>query len=145
MSHFASNEIHRERLRYLASNEGREEYQLLIVKRSIDLIELFEMFPSITSKTILNDLTGFTSILPKLAPHYYTLSSSAMKYPNEINVTPSVVAEVKPGLPHLTNRYFLGVCTLFFSRCEVRDNVFAFIRPSTFKLRNDKSKRLILI
>ena len=48
LSMFATNPEHQKRLTHLGSKEGKAEYQERIVARRHDLVDVFEMFPSVT-------------------------------------------------------------------------------------------------
>ena len=48
LSMFATSPEHQKRLCHLGSKEGKEEYHNRIVQRRHDLVDIFEMFPSIT-------------------------------------------------------------------------------------------------
>mmetsp|Transcript_12396 Transcript_12396/g.14442 ORF Transcript_12396/g.14442 Transcript_12396/m.14442 type:complete len:715 (+) Transcript_12396:261-2405(+) len=158
LSHFATMQEHRERLRYLSSKEGKDEYHSRIVERKHDLVDIFEMFPSIQKP----ELGSFFEILPKLQPRYYTISSSSLKHPSRVHVTASIVTERKPGFPE--GRIFKGACTHFLDKLVPREGpsagkrpkdqrgkpapwpqAYVFVRKSTFKLPQDITVPIILI
>lgn len=68
-----------ERLRFLASSAGKEEYMQLVHKNKMSLIELLEEFPSVRPSLG----AFFATICPRLQPRYYSISSSPRMFPSK--------------------------------------------------------------
>lgn len=143
LAEFANISEHRERLLHLSSKDGRDEYKRVILDRDRDIVEVIEMFPSINAHLVLPNLTRFVEILPKMAPRYYTTSSSSLQNPDTVHVTVSRVTVAKRGIPK--NRLFRGACTHFLANLKEGDLLHGFVRPSTFKLPRDPTLPIILI
>eukprot|EP00924_Labyrinthula_sp_SR-Ha-C_P008970 augustus_masked-scaffold_2-processed-gene-8.42-mRNA-1 protein AED:0.07 eAED:0.08 QI:0/-1/0/1/-1/1/1/0/626 len=133
---------HKERLMFLGSEEGSEEYQELILEREIDLVELFEKFPSINAETILSSaesLAYFIDILPKIQPRWYTIASSDLRS-EHVAISVSVVSWEKKFLGNRRRR-FEGLCTNYLKRLKEKDSVKILIRKSGFKLPQQVSPK----
>lgn len=132
---FAQNPAEGDRLKFLASKQGREEYNQFVVKEGRSLAELVtESFPSI--KIPLNH---FINLAPHLQPRYYTISSSSSVHPKQVHATVAVTRdELRPGRMHL------GVCSSYMAAEETK-SLRIFIRPSSFRLPAESSKPIILI
>lgn len=82
----------------------------------------------------------FGSVAPRLAPRYYSISSSSSKHPSSVHVTCAVVRDVMP-----TGRIHDGVCSSYLQHSKPGDKVPLFIRRSTFKLPEDPHSPVIMV
>ena len=124
-----------EKLKFLASKQGRDEYNQFVVKEGRSLAELItETFPSVRVP-----LQHFINLAPHLHPRYYTISSSSSVYPTHVHATVAVTKdEPRPGRVHW------GVCSSYIAAPSTQ-HVRIFIRPSSFRLPVESTTPIILI
>jgi len=84
---------------------------------------------------------GFVSLLKKLQPRLYSISSSLKAHPDEVHLTVGAVRHISHG------RVRKGVCSTFLAdRCAQETPVPVWVQPShAFKLPADPTRSIIMV
>lgn len=125
LAEFASDSHEKTRLNLLAKDGDQfDEYSKWIKHDHRTIIEVLAHFPSIKIP-----LQSLIELLPRLAPRYYSISSSPNAHPGKVHITSVVVRFHTP-----TGREHLGVCSTWLADLQPGSQVPVFIRESSFKL-----------
>lgn len=112
MAHFATRDAERSRLAHLVSRAAKEEYAETISKPQMSVVELLQEFPSIKPP-----LGAFLELVPRLQPRLYTIASSALVQPTQVDIAVSVIDRPKPSKAGVAAhpRRLTGVASAFIA------------------------------
>ena len=121
---YTTDEADRLKLQYYCG-AGQDEY----IADHKTFLELLEELPS-----ILPPLSHIVDWMPRMAPRFYTISSSSLVQPKRLALTVSVLTHHKP-----RGRKQQGICSSYLASLRPdKDAVAVFIRPSSFRLPRPK-------
>ena len=126
-----------ERLRFLASAEGKQLYSEYIMRDGRGLTELLETFPQSQPPW-----ASLIELAPKLAPRYYTIASSPAKDASTVHLAVKVVREQ---MKDTTDRTKIGVCSTQLERLAPGSNAVVFVRESGFRLPRAESTPVVMV
>lgn len=124
------------KLAFLASPAGKDEFAKYITKPHRSLLEVMEDYPSAVPDLGL----FFGAIAPRLAPRFYSISSSPAADKNIVTATVAVVKEKVA-----TGREHEGVASTFLQRAAEGQKIPIFVRTSTFRLPQNPEAPIIMI
>ncbi|XP_022327985.2 NADPH-dependent diflavin oxidoreductase 1-like [Crassostrea virginica] len=139
MALFSTNELEKEKLQEFCTPEGQEELYSYCnrVKRSI--LEVLQDFPHTSS---VLPFEYFFDVIPQLQPRAFSIASSQVVFPNEIQILMAVV-EYKTRLQKPRR----GVCSTWLSRLKVTDRpvVPVWVKKGTIAFPRDAVTPVIMV
>ncbi|XP_061348575.1 NADPH-dependent diflavin oxidoreductase 1 isoform X1 [Gastrolobium bilobum] len=114
MSFFATAEHERERLKYFASPEGRDDLYQYNQKERRTVLEVLEDFPSVQMP-----FEWLVQLVPPLKTRAFSISSSQLAHPNQVHLTVNVVSWTTP---YKRNRE--GLCSSWLAALDPRDAIY---------------------
>ena len=125
-----------EKLAFLASPAGKDEFAKYITKPHRSLLEVMEDYSSAVPDIGL----FFGAVAPRLAARFYSISSSPAANKNVVTATVAVVKEKV-----FTGRMHEGVASTFLQRAAEGQKIPIFVRTSTFRLPTNPEAPVIMI
>jgi NADPH-ferrihemoprotein reductase len=135
IAYFANDPAERDRLLFLSSSEGKEEYNATIATSRRTIPELLWLFPSVQIP-----FAYLIELLPRLQARDYTISSSSLCQPSQVSITVSLVNEGKP-----EGRFHRGVCSNYLGELAVGTSLNILVKPSSFRLPTDPQTPIIMV
>jgi NADPH-ferrihemoprotein reductase len=141
LAQFCQNEDKKNKLLFLASSEGKAEYDIQIQSRMRGLLDLIEEYG------IQLSLENLLQISSLIQPRLYTIASSSKQHPNSVHLCVTVSDDTLPdgtnkrGLTssYLVRRYQESLQGKALGKAKIN------IRDSTFSLPTDSSKPVIMV
>ena len=115
-----------------------DDYKLKVQQKRLSVLDLVEEFPACEVP-----FGVFLELMPTLAPRYYSISSSAMQYPDRCSITVGVVDE-----PAFSGKgRYTGICSNYLAACPAGATIQASLRGTTdgFRLPGDTETPVIMI
>ena len=126
------------RLRHLASSAGRDEFESWVQRDGRGLADVLEAFPSAQPPWV-----ALLELVAKLAPRYYTISSSPAAAADTVHLTVKVLREPMRGAA--AGRTKVGVCSTQLADLAPGDSAVVFVRSSGFALPKDPAAPVIMV
>ncbi|CAG8534773.1 7756_t:CDS:1 [Funneliformis caledonium] len=123
LAQYATNEKEREKLLWIASNEGSQEFKRR-VEDTITYAEILYEFSS--AHPPIEDLV---QLIAPIKPRHYSIASAQSVHPNSVHL---LVVTVEWENSRSVKRF--GQCTRYLSGLKVGENVIVSIKPSVMKL-----------
>lgn len=124
LAEYAQNPHEKNRLLLLSKDGDQDEYSKWVKHDQRTITEVLNHFPSVRPP-----LPVLLELLPRLAPRYYSISSSPNAHPGFVHITSVVVRFHTPA-----GREHNGVCSTWLANLHAGSHVPVFIRESSFKL-----------
>lgn len=114
MSHYATAEHEKERLKYFASPEGRDDLYQYNQKERRTVLEVLDDFPSVQMP-----FEWLVQLVPPLKTRAFSISSSPVAHPNQVHLTVSVVSWTTP-----FKRKRSGLCSKWLAELDPQQGVY---------------------
>ncbi|XP_031105689.1 NADPH-dependent diflavin oxidoreductase 1-like isoform X1 [Ipomoea triloba] len=113
MSYFATAEHEKERLKYFASSEGRDDLYQYNQKERRTVLEVLDDFPSVQMP-----FEWLVQLVPPLKTRAFSISSSLLAHPNQVHLTVSIVSWTTP-----YKRKRTGLCSSWLAGLDPQQGV----------------------
>jgi len=124
LAHFTEDEREKERLEYLVSGEGTDDFYRYNEREKRSFLEAFDDFPNATpTEEYILDM------IPLMQPRYFSIASAQELHPTEVHI---VVAVIKFTTPFERTRY--GNCTSWMRDLPVGASVSLCISKGTMQM-----------
>lgn len=127
LSQFTSNLEEKQKLEFLSSLKGKDEFKRKLVEPMVTVAGLFKMFPSIKVP-----VTILVQVLDRIEPRFYNIGSSAVLSPGKVQIAVEVLRERT-----CEGKIRTGLCSRFLEEMYVTGlyrSIRGFFVPSKFKL-----------
>jgi len=149
LASFASLSEHRERLAFLSSKDGKEDYHKQVIDRKLSIAEVFETFPSM--KITQERLGPFFEVMPRLKGREFTIASSSKAQPDRVALCVGVILEEKS-----EKRILKGVASTHLQTLQKQEesenpanaegpSALVFVKESSFKMPRDSTIPIIMV
>lgn len=108
MSHFATAEHEKEKLKYFGTPEGRDDLYQYNQRERRNVLEVLQDFPS-----VFLPLEWLLQVVPRLKPRLFSISSSLLVHPNQVHITVAVQQWRTP-----LKRVRHGLCSTWLSQLD---------------------------
>ncbi len=133
---FAIDSSDRERLRYLSSREGRDDYRSFILDQKRCLGELL----CVTFPSIRVPLHHLLNIIPPPHPREYTGANGGKSVRTEVHLAVSVLQKTLD-----CGRKWEGLCSSYLANLKPGDECRVIVRPSGFSIPREPGRPVIMI
>lgn len=137
LSAHASEASEAERLRWLASADGKAEYTSYVQAAGRGLTDMLAEMRSCKPP-----LAAVLELVAKLTPRYYTISSSPQRSKAQVAMTVKVLREPMKGDATRTKE---GVCSTQLGALKTGGRAIVFVRESAFRLPKKLSAPVIMV
>ena len=135
LSLFTADEEQREKLEEMCSTEGADLYNDYIVREKRSYIELLAEFPS--ARPPLNHLI---SMIPRIQPRQFSISSSQLAHPGEIHLSVGVVRKVTR-----YGRVRHGLCSSYIAALRPGEGVVVRVKKGQLRLPPSPDTPVIMV
>ncbi|KAJ1920543.1 sulfite reductase [NADPH] flavoprotein component [Mycoemilia scoparia] len=133
LADYATDEAQAEKLRWLTTSEGSEEFKARVAD-TVTYADLLEEFTSARPSLI-----QLIEIVPAIKPRHYSIASSSNMHPDSVQLL-VVAVDWKTSKGELRT----GQCTRFLKSLNVGDQVTVTVKPSVMKLPEDDERPIIM-
>lgn len=137
LSWYATDKEEKQELALMASNseEGKNLFNKVIRDPKRMVIDVLNQYKSVDLP-----LEIFLELMPIMPPRYYSIASSKSKNPHSIHIVVAVVKYITP-----LGKQREGVCSSYLESLKPGDDVYLYVRPSSFHLPSNSTRPIIMI
>jgi sulfite reductase alpha subunit-like flavoprotein len=135
LAHFTNDETQKEKLEDFASSERQDELYQYCQREKRTYIEVLEQF-----HTARPPIEYLLSMVPRLQPRLFSLSSALLAHPQRAHVTAAVLNFKTPWKQERT-----GICSSFLASLGSCDSVLLSVTKGTIRMPSDPKTNVILV